>query len=129
LVRHHEIRANPQLAENGERLGTSGDDGDAAQRGAKPLDGRKRRARLHKSGGELIAKKYQARAGHADQQIELAGFHPFQESKRLALVVESTLLHGRRYEWIATLPADEGVHFSSATAFQTENAKTGKWHE
>jgi hypothetical protein len=45
------------------------------------------------------------------------------------MIIEGAFLDRWRYEWIAPFPADEGVHFLSAPAFQTENAESCERHE
>jgi hypothetical protein len=43
-----------------------------------------------------LAQEGEPRAGHADQQIEVAGLQPLHEVHRLAVVVQRALLNRRR---------------------------------
>lgn len=75
---------------------------------------------------DLVAKKCEPRTGHDDDQVEFTSLQALYKADGFAMIIERALLDRGRYEWIATLPADESLHFLGATAFQAENAESCK---
>src|SRR5579883_773488 len=78
--------------------------------------------------GGKFAQEGEARARHADDQIELARGEAADELERLFLIFERAFLHGRSNERVAPLAADQRFHLLRAAALQTQDLQSVKPH-